>query len=922
MTGKSFWNGERSVWLSKTAQIGKGASFPFCCFSKRITFAAYQTCFPAMFQRQSRSAFPARNLFILGAAVLAFLIFLLKNVQKENPAAPAPNIGNEETAQQDSASLRPEEWFFALREWPDFRTDVQTYSDALAAARQADLAAKPRDGIKGFSAPWLLEGPANIGARINTIAVHPFDQNIIYIGYSHGGVWKTENGGQTWKPVFDDHDFLSIGHITFDPGHASVIYVGTGDPNISGYPFIGDGVWRSSDGGETWEHLGLENPRIVTKIIVHPMLPAHIYTATMGLPFERNNDRGLYKSTTLGSSWQQKLFISDEVGIIDLVMSPTNHNTLYAAAWDRIRNNQESLVSGENARIWKTTDGGSTWTKLGGGLPEDVRSRIGLAIDPSNANHLFASYVNTDLAFSGLYETFDGGLTWNENPCNGLDFEFQSNFAWYFGQVRINPHKPSDVWLLGVQSWRSQDGGETWQLAAGFDQEVHADHHDLAFLGPETYLLATDGGLYRSDDNAVTWQKIENIPTTQFYRVAHNPHYPEFYYGGTQDNGTNVGNAADLENWFHVFGGDGFQSVFHPTDPSIFYYEFQNGAIYGTTDGGFFDEAFEGIDENDRRHWDMQYALSHHDENVMYTGTYRIYQGFGHLPFWVPISDDLTDGNIFGSRFHTISALSESPLDSDLLYVGTTDANVWRGQPASQAWSNITAGLPERYVSSVKASPADPNRVFVSHTGYKSNDFAPRIHRSDNQGATWVPIAGDLPNLAVNDLFILPDHQDSVIFAATDGGVYGTTNGGQHWERLGTGMPFVPVYDLEMNPEKKTLFAGTFARSILSYPLDSLRLGENSSTFAPNGRAAPMLSVSPNPASEATILKVENLKSSQLAEVSIVDISGKTLFKKQVKGFGRHEETLDLRGFAPGVYFAFARTGGKVWGARKFVVAR
>jgi len=353
-----------------------------------------------MFQRQTRATFPARNLFILGAAVLVFLIFLVKNIKKGPEAT--PNNEQEEKEFKDTSRLRPAEWLFTLREWPDFRTDLRTYTDALATANQVNWATKPRDGNKGFSAPWNLEGPGNIGARINTIEVHPNNPNVIYIGYSHGGVWKTTNAGLSWTSVFDSQSYLSIADIEIDPSNG-IVYVGTGDPNISGYPFIGDGLWRSQDEGATWQHLGLEDTRVITKIALNPVSPNTLDVASMGLPFERNNARGLYKTTNGGSAWQQKLFISDSAGIIDLVRAPLSPNTLYAAAWDRIRNNQESLVSGQNARIWKTIDGGTTWTKLGGGLPEDERSRIGLAIDPSNENHLFASYVNPNLEFSGLF---------------------------------------------------------------------------------------------------------------------------------------------------------------------------------------------------------------------------------------------------------------------------------------------------------------------------------------------------------------------------------------------------------------------------------------------------------------------------------------------------------------------------------------
>ncbi|HRI59382.1 MAG TPA: hypothetical protein PK228_06655, partial [Saprospiraceae bacterium] len=683
--------------------------------------------------------------------------------------------------------------------------------------------------------------------------------------------------------------------------------------------------WKSPDGGQTWQHLGLENQRIVAKIAVHPTNANIIYAATMGLPFERDNDRGLYKTTNGGQSWQQVLFVSDSTGIIDLVMSPDDPQVLYAAAWDRIRNNKESTVSGNNARIWKTTNGGQNWTKLGGGLPEGPNSRIGLANTANDANLLMSVYVDTTLDLHGMFKSTDGGSNWSLLPTEGLDLGFMGGFGWYFGKIFINPFDPNDIFVCGVTLWRSVDGGQTWFQTTPdwWLYEVHADAHDMAFIDANTCLLATDGGLYKSSDNGFLWEKIENNPTSQFYRVAYNPFAPDWYYGGMQDNGTSAGNSDGLNDWFRLFGGDGFQAVFHPEDPNIFYYETQNGSIYGTTDaGGFWNDATTGIEFSDRRHWDMQYFLSSHDPEIMYTGTYRIYQSYGHPPNWYPVSDDLTDGNIYGSRYHTISTLHESPLDADLLYAGTTDGNVWRGNPVSFNWTNITTGLPDRYVSSVKASPSLSDRVFVTHTGYKDNDFSPRVHRSDNRGDTWTPITGDLPNLAVNDIFILPGHQDSVLFVATDGGIYGSLDGGQHWERLGSGMPIIPVYDLEMNPVQRTLIAGTYARSIMTFPLDSLQIGDNVSTNSPGGLKPPTLVVTPNPVSIQAKLALDNLVSKHTTEVFIADLSGRIVWQQQFKNVDKQEIPLDTQNFAPGIYVVFARTQGKVWGQQKCVIAR
>lgn len=870
-----------------------------------------------MFQRQSRSSFPATNIALLVAVVLAFVYFLLKSAQP--PATPAVPV---EEGGKPTNGLWPQEHFFAARDYPDFTPNVAVYAAALAEAKvEEGAAARPRGGFAGFSAAWTQQGPNNVGARVNTIKVHPTDPKIIYIGYSEGGAWKTTDGGQTWKPIFDNQMMLSIGDIELDPQNPNTVYIGTGDPNISGYPFIGNGLWKSTDAGLTWKYIGLEKQRIISKIIIDPTNSQVIWAATMGLPFEKNNDRGLYKTTDGGTTWKQVLFIADQAGVIGLEMAPNNPNIVYAAAWDRVRNYYTSIVSGQNARIWKTTDGGATWTKLGGGLPQNRKSRTGLAIDRTNPNHLVAMYADSTLSFHGLYETFTAGQSWAPMPANGLDQDFQSNFAWYFGQVFINPFKPQDMWALGVYTYRSTDGGKNWSgaVSADWQDETHVDHHDMAFLSATSFLIATDGGLYRSTDDGQTWEKIENIPTTQFYRVAFNPHRPEDYYGGAQDNGTNRGNKAQINDWQHVFGGDGFQAVFHPTNPNIFYYEYQNGNILGTIDGGKnFEDATQGFGENDRRHWDMQYIISPHDPKVMYAGTNHLYRSESHPANWSPVSDDLTDGIAQGTRNHEISTLDESPVVENLLYVGTTDANVWRGNPLTFEWENITAGLPERYVSSVKASPSNPNRVFVTQTGYKQNDFSGHVHRSDNQGKTWVDISGDLPNFAVNDIVVMPGNQDSVLFVATDGGVYATLNGGKHWERLGTGMPIVPVYDLVINAAQNTLAAGTFARSIMTFPLDSLESG-GVSTFTP-GSTAPLFSVSPTLATDQVRFTMDYLPSRQVAEIVVVDLAGRPRWQQQFRGGHRHESQVNVQDFPAGVYIAYVRSEGRVLGQRKFVV--
>lgn len=845
---------------------------------------------------------PILNIYIIGCFIAA--IFFFNSCYQPSDYEHSNKIL--------TTKLQPSEDLFLQRAWPDASLDIKAYTKGLEQAQNDYLNRQSEH----FNQNWMVQGPGNIGARINTLETHPTNDNVIYAGFSEGGVWRTIDGGASWIPIFDEQPFLAIGDITIDPNNPNVVYVGTGDPNISGFPFIGNGLYKSTDSGGTWTHLGLTETRIISKILINPSNSNIIYVATMGLPFERNNDRGLYKSTDGGASWTQVLSLGEDAGIIDLVMNTDNPQILFASGWNRIRNNSESLITGNKARVFRTMDGGMSWDTLYNGLPEEDLSRTGLAISPTNPNKVYAMFVSTGMQLHSIYKTEDGGENWEAMPTseeNGLDDHALGGFGWYFGKIRVHPLNDDQIYLLGVDMWTFQNG--EWSLAAPewWDYSVHADKHDLIFNSSNHLLLATDGGAYRSTDNGVNWEDIENIPTTQFYRTAYNPHQPNVYYGGAQDNGTTGGNAAGINDWERIYGGDGFQAVFHPTNPDIFYVETQRGGINMTLDGGFsWEGGTQGIENGDRRNWDMQYIMSSHNPERLYTGTYRVYESVSQdAPFWFPISEDLTDGT--DDRYHTISTLHESPIDEDFLYVGTTDGRVWKTENSGNDWIEISAGLPNRYVTDIKASPDYTNWVYVTHSGYKDNDFIPRLHRSMNRGNTWENISGNLPDLAINDVYIIPNHLDTLIFVATDGGVYGTINSGEHWERVGVNMPIVPVYDLEWNVENQELIAATFARSILSYSLESLMVNIK------NPIVQESLNIFPSPAWDEITIELTDEMIGQEATLLIFNQIGQQIWQQPITNQERVK--VDVSDFSVGQYFVSIR-GENNFKSGKVVIMR
>lgn len=784
---------------------------------------------------------------------------------------------------------KPHEAYFQSRLYPQFYLNPNTLKQALHEAKKADQ--QQRLYKTTTSASWELEGPLNIGGRINSIAVHPTNTNVIYIGTSSAGMYRTSDGGQNWETVGDEFVEMAIADIVFDPSNSNTMYVATGDVNISGNVKIGYGVYKSIDGGNTWNNIGLENTGVVSKIVIDPLHSDTIYVATMGKHYVADQDRGVYKSTDGGANWTPILQTSTQAGAIDLVMDPVNNNTLYCAMFDRLRNNTLSLASGPNSMIWKTTDGGINWNPAMNGLPMGYNSRISLDVSSSTPNFVVCSVVDSSYNLAGVYKSTDAASTW-QNISGDIDQGDLSGFGWYFGNIKISPFDDDVISVLGLELQTTTNGGLNWNPSTPpwYTYEVHSDKHDLVYIDANTVLLATDGGLYITTNNMVNWDKTDFIPNTEFYRIAINPHQSGVYAGGAQDNGTSSGNHLDM-NWPRENGGDGFQPMYDPNNPYLRFYETQNGGItYDDLQQGIYGYSWDdNIDYNDRRNWNMPIIMSEFNSTIFYTGTHKIYKNVGGPGnFWNAISSDLTDGNIYGEKFHTISSLCEWRSSAGKLYVGTSDGNVWKYDGST--WTDITDTLPDRYVSSVQTT--SNGSVFVSHSGYLDGDYLPRLHKSIDEGQSWIDISSNLPNVAINDIVVHPDFGDQTLFVATDAGVYGTEDGGATWTRTGDNMPYIPVLDLEIDGLNNRLVAGTYGRSMQSIALADVL------TKAPTTRASSSdILVFPNPSSG----QINITSTIPIQEVFVYSLKGDLVQKST-------QNTLNLKTLQNGVYLINVKT--------------
>jgi photosystem II stability/assembly factor-like uncharacterized protein len=753
---------------------------------------------------------------------ILFLIFGLagflvwrQSEQSRLPLNSAPESENGEF--EPEKSEKPSDWFWRQRAYPLDTINIAAYHEAVDQARRLRQEYAAQDEVI-----WEEAGPSNIGGRITALGIHPSQPSVIYAGAADGGVLKSTNSGSTWTPIFDATGALSIGAIAIDPADANTIWVGTGEANTSGDSYPGDGIYRSTNGGSTWQHMGLEDSYHIGRIAIDPTNSQKLFAAACGALFTSNPERGIYRTLNGGTTWERVLYLTDTTAAIDVVINPQNPQMVYAAMWERIRHLTNRNVGGMTSGIWRSTNGGDSWAQLTSGLPPNSPTvgRIGLTISPSNPLILYAIYANHPGDLMGVWKTTNGGDTWTAttSPSSSL----YNGFGWYFGNIYADPVDAQKVYVLGVPLRRSTNGGSSWSTIAG---SVHVDHHAFWINPNNTNQIwdGNDGGAYYSTNGGTGWTKCYNLHISQFYDIEIDELLPQRLHGGTQDNGTLRTLTGSLSDWTMIYGGDGFKVEVDYTNSNIIYAEYQYGEMAKSTNGGSsFGSCLSGVSSSDRRNWDTPFVMDPSNHNTLYYGTYRLYKTTNAAGSWTAISSDLTDGVSGGNLiFNTITTIAAAPTDGQVVYVGTDDGNVWVTQNGGSSWTAINGSLPDRWITRVAVSPQNAGICYVTLSGYRIGEPLPHVFRSTNYGAAWTDISGNLPEAPVN--CIIEDAQDpQQLFIASDVGVYYTANLGASWLPLGGNLPICGIMDLKLHDPTRKIVAGTHGRSMYKAILDSL----------------------------------------------------------------------------------------------------
>ena len=708
--------------------------------------------------------------------------------------------------------------------------------------------------------PWQFVGPTNTSGRMADIAVvEPRGEHFtIYVAGASGGVWKTTNEGTTWEAVFEHAASTSIGEVTVAPSNPDIVWVGTGEANIFRSSMAGVGVYKSTDAGATWEHMGLSDTHTIPRILIHPTNPDIVYVAASGHEWTDNPERGVYKTTDGGATWEKILYISERTGAIDLVMDPTDSEALYAATWQRVRekwNDPRNESGYGESGIYRTTDGGATWEPINEGLPEGrYRGRIGIDIARSNPDVLYAFVDNYEIGRPApadatdaygrprggqikgatVFRTDNKGDSWRQVSASDSTLERASGtYGWVFGQVRVDPNDEDTVYFMGLGLNVSNDGGRTYRPLRG----MHGDHHGL-WIDPDNsnYLVnVNDGGVDVSYDAGVTWKNFNNhgLSLVQFFNIGIDMDDPFYVYGSVQDHGSRRG-MVDLSRgrdripavaFEGAPGGEGSSHAIDPTDPDIVY----SAGFYGTirrTDlatGERVDIVPQAGDGEPplRGQWVAPFIISPHNPRIIYHGMNILYRSMDRGDNFEAISPDLTYNEldkIGDIPYQTIYTISESPFTFGLIYVGTDDGRVWRTDDGGQGWVELTGNLPAgKFISRIVASAYEEGTVYMTQNGKRDDDFAAYVWKSTDYGQTWEDISANIPLGPVNVIREDPENP-RVLYVGTDIGVYVSVSGGEFWETLASGLPSTFVSDLQIHPRDQIAVISTHGRGM--YAID------------------------------------------------------------------------------------------------------
>ena len=680
-------------------------------------------------------------------------------------------------------------------------------------------------------------GPALMSGRITDLELHPKNDRVIYIGTAGGGVWKSSNGGATFNPIFDDYN-QSIGAVEIDPTQPDqVVWAGTGEVWTRNSVSLGDGIYKTNDGGTTWQRMGLEKSERIAGIQVNPKNPDEVYVAVLGGLWSDSEDRGLYKTTDGGKTWNKILYVDKTTGCSDLAMDPSNPDVLYASFWEFRRSPWSFNSGGNNSALYKTTDGGKTWNKIHNGFPKGKLGRMAIAIAPSNPSILYTVIESEQDKDKGLYRSDDAGASWKQL---NNDFEIVVR-PFYFSRIEVDPRNPDVVVKAGLSGSISRDGGKTFKSLG----MMHSDIHDIVFdiHNSDRMYAATDGGVYRSWDGCTTMEMVENIPVSQFYQVSVDNDEPYNVYGGLQDNGSWVGpsrspGGVEAADWKRVGVGDGYRVLRHPSKPLIY------SEMQGAENVWRFDPSKDQAksiqplaakgDPKLRFNWNSPMAVSVHQPDRFYMGSQFVHRSEDMGETWVKISPDLTTNdptklnqedsgglsrdNSGAENYCTLFTITESPLDENIIWAGTDDGNVQLTRDGGKTWTNVVAsvpGLPKNtLVHHIEASVFDKGTAYVTFEGHMKGDFNPYVYKTTDFGATWTSlVTPEITGFARN---VQEDYENrNLLYLGTETGLFITIDGGKSWLKFTNNMPAVPVHFIDLHRKTNDLVLATHGRGII-----------------------------------------------------------------------------------------------------------